>query len=333
MKASVVIAARDAEAFIGRAISSALDQTLSDIEVVVVDDGSTDATCQIVQRFMDQDRRVRLIRHPHSLGVSAARNAALSSSQGAWIATLDADDAFHRERLSTLVAEAERRRLDALADNLTLLDRQSQNELGPAFPDSWLSSTRDISLADMLSRDSATTLKSRPFGLIKPIMRRSFLIANNLQYDEEISVGEDFLFYWRLLLAGGRLGTTSRDFYHYSITANSASNRAAAIVELIKSHVRTYEAYDQVRTDRRDRAVSGDGLDLGIDLSPALVRRGLALDRARRCTLLVQSMRDGHLCLGLLGVFCLPPAYFAHRIWLAVMRRLQARTRAHKHVA
>jgi len=96
---SVVIPAHNVERYIRETLASVLRQTHPDLEVVVVDDGSTDQTAVIVKSVADQDRRVRLIRTTN-LGVSAARNLAISSSQGRFIAPIDADDIWHPEKLA-----------------------------------------------------------------------------------------------------------------------------------------------------------------------------------------------------------------------------------------
>jgi glycosyltransferase involved in cell wall biosynthesis len=86
---SVVIPAFNAEATIASSVASVLGQTRTDVEVVVIDDGSTDGTVAAVERIADQ--RVRLIVQPNT-GVSTARNAGIASAGGRYIAFLDSDD-------------------------------------------------------------------------------------------------------------------------------------------------------------------------------------------------------------------------------------------------
>lgn len=95
---SVIIPAYNAEKYIRQAIESALSQTYANIEVLVVDDGSTDKTPEIVRKFADQDSRVVLLQQPNT-GVAAARNSAIEKSKGEFIAPLDADDIWHPKKL------------------------------------------------------------------------------------------------------------------------------------------------------------------------------------------------------------------------------------------
>lgn len=95
---SVLIIAHNRAHTIGPAVRSVLGQTLSDFELVVVDDGSTDGTAEVVQGFGDP--RLRLTRSRQNEGIPAARNRALSEARGKYIAWLDSDDLCHPERLA-----------------------------------------------------------------------------------------------------------------------------------------------------------------------------------------------------------------------------------------
>jgi glycosyltransferase involved in cell wall biosynthesis len=226
MKVSVIIPALNAAAFIGNAIRSALAQSLSDLEVIVVDDGSTDATAAIVQGFAAQDARVRLIRHEAPRGVSAARNTAIRVATGDWIALLDADDEFAPIRLERLVAEAETRGLDGLADNLLVVDYATKAQVGLAFPDDWMTTDAPLTLDELLDRDTPGKHDFRPLGLIKPILRRDRLESLGGEYAEDIAFAEDFLLYAQLVRSGFRLGLTKAALYVYGVRANSESNRS-----------------------------------------------------------------------------------------------------------
>lgn len=104
---SVIVPAYNASRFLAETLHSVLAQTYGDWEVVVVDDGSTDDTAAIAQSFTS-DARVRYFRQANA-GVSAARNAGLAATTGAYVAFLDADDVWLPDNLAHKVAALEAR--------------------------------------------------------------------------------------------------------------------------------------------------------------------------------------------------------------------------------
>lgn len=104
---SVVIPAYNSSNTISRAVDSVLEQTLHDLEVIVVDDGSTDNTAEIVRQY--EDHRVECIVHGENVGGSAARNTGIERANGEYIAFLDADDEWHPTKLERQIESLESR--------------------------------------------------------------------------------------------------------------------------------------------------------------------------------------------------------------------------------
>lgn len=100
---SVIIPAFNAAAYIRQTLNSVLAQTYQEIEVIVVDDGSSDATAVIVEEFSTRDDRFHLVRQSNA-GVGAARNTAIRKARGRYIAPLDADDLWFPQKLEKQVA-------------------------------------------------------------------------------------------------------------------------------------------------------------------------------------------------------------------------------------
>ena len=99
MKISVLIPCYNAEKFIQRSIDSVLSQSYSELELVIVDDGSTDSTAKIINSY--QDSRIKIISLESNLGIVKALNIGLDACRGTYIARMDADDICLEDRLAT----------------------------------------------------------------------------------------------------------------------------------------------------------------------------------------------------------------------------------------
>ncbi len=105
---SAIIAAFNARRWINLSIESAQSQTLREIEIIVIDDGSTDDTAEMVMKIAEHDSRIHLIQQENA-GVGAARNTGIRSARGKFIAPLDADDLWQPEKLARQVQRMEER--------------------------------------------------------------------------------------------------------------------------------------------------------------------------------------------------------------------------------
>ena len=221
---SVIIPAYNAAEHIATAIESCLRQTLTDFEVLVVDDGSVDDTISVV-RGCTEDPRVRLLPLGRNRGVSAARNAALDQAQGEYVATLDADDRMTEERLAALVQAARRTGADMVHDDLYLVHE------GADVPYGTLSGTTDsaihvvtaVDLDRMIDCEIGGPSRYR-LGLARPLIRRAFLEEHHLRYDTGLTVGEDHRLYLECLLAGARWLQLPEPHYIYVQRDGSATS-------------------------------------------------------------------------------------------------------------
>lgn len=101
---SIVMPAYNCEKYISKAINSVIAQSVKDWELLVVDDGSTDATCRIVEAYEKQDSRIHLIRQKENGGVAKARNKGILCAAGEQIALLDSDDVWTEDKLQKQLA-------------------------------------------------------------------------------------------------------------------------------------------------------------------------------------------------------------------------------------
>lgn len=222
--ATVAIASYNAEAYLEAAVRSALAQSLADIEIVIVDDLSTDSSPAIAERLAAEDSRVRFDRLPANRGPAGARNRALELARGQWFAILDSDDLFHPERLARLIASAAADGADLIADELILFaddwstPPQRFLHQSPSGVPQW------VAPADYLRR--TIMYGSEPnLGFLKPVIRLDALRAHHIGYDEGLRIAEDDDLVLRMLLAGMRYRILPLPGYFYRKHGASISHR------------------------------------------------------------------------------------------------------------
>lgn len=119
---TVILPAYNAEPYIAEAIRSVLAQTYRNWELLILDDCSTDRTAEIAEEFEKADPRIRLIRNLQNEGAAGTRNRGLDLARGEWVALLDSDDRWHRDKLEKQLAMARKTDADILYCSYAMID-------------------------------------------------------------------------------------------------------------------------------------------------------------------------------------------------------------------
>ena len=118
---SVIIPAHNREKLLNGAVQSVLAQTHQDFEIIIVDDGSTDATRELVGGLVEQDRRIRYLQHDTNRGAPVARNTGIRAAKGDWIAFLDSDDQLLCDSLQVRLRLAREKRIHVVHSECLVL--------------------------------------------------------------------------------------------------------------------------------------------------------------------------------------------------------------------
>jgi succinoglycan biosynthesis protein ExoO len=236
-KVSVVIAGYEAEHFIGRAVRSALWQTLADIEVIVVDDASKDRTILAAEAAAGGDPRLKTIRLERNGGPSAARNAGFGAATGEWVAVLDADDEMAPARLERLVAYAEQQKADVVADALVVIEEGCEEGPWKVFR---CGLGEPITL-EAFALDNRMFHSSGGSGYLKPMFRRDFVTAHGMAYDQSLRICEDWMFVAEALAYGAKYVLFDQPLYRYTVRSGSTSARLSR--DILKRLLHASEAF------------------------------------------------------------------------------------------
>jgi len=201
---SVLLPVYNAADTIGRAVDSILKQTISDLELIIVDDGSTDDLASALAPV--NDLRIHLSHATHR-GVAAAANAAFEQAQGEYIARMDADDVSHPERLAAQLNLLERVNLDAVGCRVQMLDERRRPVNSMQRYLRWINE-------ETLTEENITALRFVELPLVNPtiLAKRSYF---ELGYREG-DFPEDYDLFLRAANQGMRFGKVEQPLFDWT---------------------------------------------------------------------------------------------------------------------
>lgn len=221
---SVIMANYNCEAYLAGAIKTVLGQTLEAIELILVDDGSSDGSVELANSIARQDPRLRVFSGKRYGGPAPVRNFALEQAQGDWIAIVDSDDLIRSDRLQRMLAAAETTGADIMIDNLAVFQSDGPSQVTTMFEGDLALQPARIMESEYIK---ANTLYGRgsKLGYAKPLIRRSALDKYSVRYNEKLRIGEDYEMIVRLLAAGCRMMSIPDVMYFYRKHGQSISHR------------------------------------------------------------------------------------------------------------
>ncbi len=211
-RVSVIVPAYNAGQWLDRCLRSVLGQEYPSFEVVVVDDGSTDATPSIVAGYAARDGRVKVVRQPNG-GLPSARRAGIEHAVGEWIQWLDADDELLPGALEALVARADATGADVVAAPFFWCYADGRRERSAALCFDRLSGTEYF----------GEILRGRGHWSVWSNFQRRELGLKYVGYFPEIVMGEDCLWMTQLLLNDPAVAALDRPVLNYFVYPTSVS--------------------------------------------------------------------------------------------------------------
>lgn len=212
---SIIIPVYNGERYLSKCIDSILNQTYSNLEVILVDDGSTDSSPKICDKYSKKDNRIKVI-HKKNGGVSSARNMGISKSTGDYIGFVDSDDYIEPNMYENL--------FNALKDSHTEISMCGYNELeNNKIIKSVIHHKNKISGEELL-KDIFEEL-FRPVVWNKLFKRHLFFDAQGqICFPENVSFGEDALMITSILSPTDTISIVNEALYNYNIFNNSLSH-------------------------------------------------------------------------------------------------------------
>lgn len=237
-KISVIMSVYNTAPYLRRALDSVCNQTFRDLEILCINDGSTDGSATILEEYAAGDTRIRLIDHGENRGVAAARNSGLDAAEGETIAVLDSDDALSKNFFAALWSVYEGGDCDIAKGRYVECELDGR----------WHEKDKNASIQkDVLQFTYQWTTA---------LYSTSFLRRHGLRLSTEVAFGEDSLFLYQLMGHQPRIAFTDQAIYYYLRNGVSTTHAypeeyylacIIKVAELLKKYLPAYPRESQRR--------------------------------------------------------------------------------------
>lgn len=209
---SIIVPAYNVECYLNECLNSIKRQSYKNIEVIIIDDGSTDGTSEIARKFINEDSRFNLIEQ-NNAGLSAARNNGLQNASGEWVAFIDSDDFVSEKYLETMIEKGKKQNVNIVASSFDKFVGQVNVEKH------WSNESYLISNKEFFSRLGTLSL---PEGI--DVSAHSKLFKRKLFNSVEFPVGklfEDSFVLFDLVIQSDNISIIDNGAYKYRMRSNS----------------------------------------------------------------------------------------------------------------
>lgn len=243
---SIIVPVYNAEQYLSKCINSILAQIFTDFELLLIDDGSTDNSGVICNRYAEKDNRIRVL-HKNNGGVSSARNLGLEEARGEWICFVDSDDWVDNEAYQEIINSIAGKKVDLVIWGIKLVNKERLQYL--TVPFSGLFNKRQDVLELFIRNDMN--------GLMEGIWNKLYLTRvikdKNLRFDGNLSYLEDMKFNCNYFEYVSSIFQIDKPYYNYrkeycgsSLSRNYPDNFLEIVRESVKQRVSLFLSYDGI---------------------------------------------------------------------------------------
>ena len=246
MLISVIIPAYNTEKYIGKCLHSVVNQSYKEIEIIVINDASTDSTLDIINQYRAKDNRIRLINQPVNKGNGMGRNMALKMAKGEYVMFVDSDDKITPDAVKLLVEKVESAHkpdVVYMAYKAVIYKKDgSVRREGTTLPRITCNETPELLFRYFLLN------RSLRVPVWEYFVRREYLLANDIFFDDSGIHFEDIIFSAKLFYHISSIAKLEVPVYHYNLrlgsivrswTAKTINDRLTAILsvkDMLKAH-------------------------------------------------------------------------------------------------
>ena len=245
---SIIIPIYNGEMFLDKCVQSAINQSYKNIEVILVDDGSTDSSGEMCDNYASKDNRIKVI-HKINGGLVSSRKAGLRASTGDYILYIDGDDWIETDLVKHYMNQVFEFKADVVISSHIVNLEGREDVLLNTLPSCVYNKDK---LTSVIYPKMLYTGKFSQFGVFSyswgKLYRKELLLENQLKVDESLTIGEDALCLYPTLLDANTLVILEQPYYHYRQRANSLI-KTLRTIEISKMQ-KVYDDFKKIFYDK-----------------------------------------------------------------------------------
>lgn len=238
---SIIVPVYNLESYIDRCIDSIISQRFKNIEIIIINDASTDKSKEKIINYLKKYENITFIDNSTNKGVSQSRNNAISIAKGQYILFVDGDDWIERDMCFELYAEAKESNADIIMCDLFIDYNDKKAKIYKMKLDKNVIMSSEEGLKEVL-----TEINNVKGYSCNKLYKKSFLTENKIKYPQGITLYEDSVFNILAFSKATKIKYIDKPLYHYFQRYNSATKtfdeksikNAKVIIELVKNHLK-----------------------------------------------------------------------------------------------
>lgn len=247
-KVSVIIPVYNSEKYINQCIDSVLDQTYNNIELILINDGSTDNSLEILKKYKSKFSQIKIINQNNS-GVSYSRNIGLKTATGDYIMFIDSDDIIIKNYIEQMMEYLQKNNLDIIKSSYKKFKKDISNCINVSF---FKENYKIINKNEINKLFIETTNFN---SSCMQIINKKIIDNNKIEFENNIGFAEDFLFTYKVFEVANKIGYINNNGYVCRENIKSIS-RTGQINKQIKNCLDTIKSYKILYNDKNYEDVS-----------------------------------------------------------------------------
>lgn len=246
---SIIVPIYNTEKYLDRCITTILNQTLKNIELILINDGSTDSSLKIIKKYEKIDNRIKII-DQLNVGLSSTRNKGIKIAKGKYIAFVDSDDYIDNKKAYELMVKiAEQKKSEIVIGNYLFVNEK--NQLWPRYDKNIFTNPLNFKKNSFL-KNKKIFYDSLSQGVWNKIYKRTFITQNNLKFPDGL-IFEDTPFSLEVVSLSKKISILPINVYNYYIGRQESLSRKKGIkqldflktAELSKNVAKKYKIYEK----------------------------------------------------------------------------------------